>query len=128
MSIFATDPVSLDDAVPATRSFAFQYQEPGSQVAGRYNEPAAENSAESIFRAAHTTLKDGRKRHLLQRSENCELTATAADGTSSDGITVTITVTHHSLADESDIANQVTLATEAISASGVLGKLIDGSI
>jgi hypothetical protein len=128
MSIFATDPVSLDDAVPTSRSFGFQYQEPGSQVAGRYNEPAAANSAESMFRAAHTTLKDGRKRHLLQRSEVCELTATDANGKTSDSITVTTTVTHNTLADEADIDNQVTLNANALAASGVLGKWLDGSI
>jgi hypothetical protein len=128
MSIFATDPISINDAVPAARSFAYQYQEPGTQVAGRYNEPAAANSAESIIRIAHSNMKDGNKRHLLSRSEVCALSATDAAGNTTGKITVNVTVTHAPLAVEADVTNQVTIATNAILASGALSKILDGSI
>lgn len=128
MSIFATDPISINDAVPAARSLQFQYQEPGNQVAGRYNEPAALNSAESLLRIAHSNMKDGNKRHLLSRSEICALSAADAAGNTTGKITVNITVTHHPLVVESDVENQVTIATSAILETGVLAQFLDGSI
>lgn len=128
MTIFATDPISINDAVPAARSLAFQWQEPGVALAGRYYEPAAANAAESILRVAHSKLKSGDLRHLLQRSEVCALSSTDPDGNTTGKIVVSITVSHHPLAVEADIDNNVAIATGAILATGALGKMLDGSV
>lgn len=126
MSLFTT-PLTINDGT-ADRIFDWQYQEPGSALVGRYYEPAASASAESMVRVAHTESKSGIKRHLIQRSEECSLVDPSDDEPAAAPITVNITVNHNPKHADADIEKQVLLAKAMLSIAGITASVTAGNI
>lgn len=115
MGLF-TDPLVLVDEAAASRTFNFRAQlnEPGS-TAGEYIEPAASAAADSVLVVKHSTAKNGRKRHLLQRAIN--LTINDADDTL-EPLIVNVTVSRASGHTDTQVQNEVTLTIDALSETG----------
>lgn len=121
MSLFS-NPQTINDGV-TDRIFNWLRQVP-SQIAGIWSESAADPSAASQFKTAHSTENSGRKRHLLQRVENCTLTEVDSDGRTTDDIIVNLTVSHHPNADATDVEKQVTLVRNAAGLSGFVADFM----
>lgn len=114
MSLFA-DPLVLNDgAVARTFNYRAQVLQPDA-IIGEYIEPAASAAASSTLAVKHTTSKNGRKRHALQRVEN--LTINDADGTLSP-LVVTVTVSRDPGHLDAQVQKQVTLVIDAMSEAG----------
>lgn len=122
MGLF-TDPLVLTDEAAASRTFNFRAQlsEPNA-IVGEYVEPAAEIAAGSKLVVKHTTSAKGIKRHLLQRAETFDLTADPTDG--SEAVVINLTVSHHPLATDAQVQNQLTLMIDAASEVNFLENLM----
>lgn len=116
MSLF-TVPLVINDG-SADRTFNWLRQVP-NEVAGLYNEPAAPASSVSRLKSQHTTIgKTGIKRHLVQRTEVCELPLLGTETIArTAAITVNLTVTHHPEAVASDVDQQVQLLIDAVASN-----------
>lgn len=118
MGLF-TDPLVLVDEASANRTFNFRAQlSEQNAIVGEYIETAAEIAATSKLVVKHTTSAAGLKRHLLQRAETYDLTADPTDG--SEAVVVNTTISHHPLATDTQVQNQLTLMIDALSEVGFL--------
>lgn len=122
MGLF-TDPLVLVDEDTNNRTFNFRAQlsEPNA-IVGEYTEPAAEIASDSKLVVKHTTSAAGLKRHLLQRTETFDLTADPTDG--SAPIVLNLTISHHKLATDAQVQNQLTLLVDALLEVDFLDKFM----
>jgi hypothetical protein len=118
MGLF-TDPLVLVDEDTNNRTFNFRAQlTEQNAIVGEYIEPAASIAAGSKLVVKHTTSASGLKRHLLQRVETFDLTADPTDG--SEAVVVNLTISHHKLATDTQVQNQLTLIKDALSETNFL--------
>jgi len=122
-----TVPKTLNDGTD-DRIFDFQYQEPGSVVIGRYNEPAGSASARSLIRIMHTTAKSGRERHLSQKTEICDLVDPAGSDPTADAIVCNITVEHHPKHSVDDIIKQVKMNLALVGTADFVASFVRGNV
>lgn len=122
MGLF-TNPMTLVDAETTDRIFEFRAQlnEPNA-VGGEYIEPAADVASHSKLIVKHSTSASGKKRHLLQRIENFDISADPTDG--SDSVIVNLTVSHNIAATETQIANQIAIVKDALAEANFLPKFM----
>jgi hypothetical protein len=121
MGLF-TDPLVLVDEAVADRTFNFRAQisEPGSTV-GEYIEPAASAAEDSVLVVKHSTAKNGRKRHLLQRATN--LTINDADDTL-EPLIVNMTVSRAAGHTDAQVQNEVTILIDALTEAGFIAGFV----
>lgn len=122
MGLF-TNPMTLIDANAANRTFEFRAQlHENGAIVGEYIEPAASVSSTSKLTVKHSATNSGKKRHLLQRVETFDLSADPVDGR--DTVVVNMTISHHPLATEAQVKNQVTLVIDAAQETGFISKIM----
>jgi len=125
MGLFTT-PLVINDGTD-DRTFDWLRQIPG-EIGGLYTEPAATASAVSRLKTGHSTQKNGRERHLLQRSEQVALTNPGDNDPALDPIVVNITVQHHPKHALADVEKQVIIAIGAASETGFTAASMRGEI
>jgi len=125
MALF-TVPLVINDG-SADRTFNWLRQVPG-EIGGLYTEPAAAASAASTLKTGHSTQKNGRERHLCQRSEQVALTDPGDNDPALDVIVVNITVSHHPKHASAAVEKEVKLLLAAAGVTGFTAAMMRGEI